>query len=47
MTVGSGLDVAFYECLLAILTPLSFWLLILFTRVGVKAQFQTGKNRKQ
>jgi hypothetical protein len=47
MTVGSGLDVAFYVLLLAILTPLSLWWLILFTRRGVKAQFQAGKDTRR
>jgi hypothetical protein len=43
MTVGSGLDFAVYVYLLVILLPFSVWWLILFTRPGVKAQFQPGK----
>ena len=47
MTVGSGVDVALYRLLLANLIPLSLWWLILFTRPGVKAQFQADKDTKQ
>ena len=43
MTVGSGLLVAIYLYLLVILVPISAWWLILFTRAGVKTQFQSGK----
>jgi hypothetical protein len=43
MTIGSGLDFAVYVYLLVILSPFSVWWLILFTRPGVKAQFQPGK----
>lgn len=47
MTMGSGLDVALYVLLLAHLIPLSLWWLILFTRPGVRAQFQAGKDTRK
>jgi hypothetical protein len=43
MSIGSGLDFAVYVYFLVILVPFSVWWLILFTRPGVKVQFQCGK----